>query len=324
MTTQTRWTVDELLATHFPDPNWIVPGLLAVGFGSLSGRPKMGKSLLALRLALAVGSGGRFLGKQIQQGHVLYLALEDGPRRLKERLHKMHADPGTLCTFETAWRPLNGGSVDPRNGAGMRDLLAYIRGDRPKLVVIDTLTRACAGRLDWNDVGAVTALLGPLQEMAHSESVCILPVDHMRKTGGFSRDVVEDLMGSTAKSGISDSLWGLYRKRGERTATLAVTGRDIEEQELAIEWDPMVWDWKLLGAAGRVITSLQADILKALEDLGQATASELAVKLGKQRANIVRELGELVFRRRVRPCRRIGNVQPYELVPDDPIQAASF
>jgi RecA-family ATPase len=50
----------------------------------LAGPPKVGKSWLTLGLGLSVASGGKALGRiDVTAGQVLYLALEDTPRRLK-------------------------------------------------------------------------------------------------------------------------------------------------------------------------------------------------------------------------------------------------
>ena len=82
------WTADDILTTDWPKPVWAIPGLLPVGLTILAGRPKVGKSWLTLQIALAVASGGRVLGQPGEKGPVLYLALEDPPRRLKERMLK--------------------------------------------------------------------------------------------------------------------------------------------------------------------------------------------------------------------------------------------
>jgi RecA-family ATPase len=49
-----------------------------------AGKPKLGKSWLALSVAFAVAAGGVALGTYpVAQGEVLYLALEDNERRLQ-------------------------------------------------------------------------------------------------------------------------------------------------------------------------------------------------------------------------------------------------
>jgi RecA-family ATPase len=56
----------------------------------LAGPPKVGKSWLSLGLGLAVAAGGQaFDSMPVQGGPVLYLALEDTPRRLQTRMGKL-------------------------------------------------------------------------------------------------------------------------------------------------------------------------------------------------------------------------------------------
>ena len=80
------WSAPQLLAADFPPLRWAVPNLLPEGCALLVGAPKVGKSWAALDIALAVAGGGLALGAlRVETGPVLYLALEDGPRRLADR-----------------------------------------------------------------------------------------------------------------------------------------------------------------------------------------------------------------------------------------------
>jgi len=50
---------DALVAKQFREPRWAVPDLVPEGLGLLAGKPKTGKSWLALDLGIAVAAGGR-------------------------------------------------------------------------------------------------------------------------------------------------------------------------------------------------------------------------------------------------------------------------
>lgn len=79
------YTLQELYAHPMEPISWLAEGLLAPGLYFLGGSPKVGKSWLALQLCLAVCRGEPFLGFRTRKSEVLYLALEDGPRRLHTR-----------------------------------------------------------------------------------------------------------------------------------------------------------------------------------------------------------------------------------------------
>jgi AAA domain len=79
-------------AQVFPPLAYAVPGLVPEGSVLLVGAPKIGKSWLALSIALAAADGGKALGLDVPKRPVLYAALEDGDRRLQERCRRLLAD----------------------------------------------------------------------------------------------------------------------------------------------------------------------------------------------------------------------------------------
>lgn len=146
---------------------WLVEGLLAPGLYFLGGSPKVGKSWLALQLCLAVCRGKSFLGFRTRKSEVLYLALEDGPRRLHARaLHLTEEAPAGLHLCGHA----------PLIGQGLEQQLDQMLDEHPgiRLVIIDTLqkVRAVAGANasygnDYQDAAA-------LKELADRCNVCML------------------------------------------------------------------------------------------------------------------------------------------------------
>jgi AAA domain len=80
-----------------------------------AGKPKLGKSWLALGLGIATSTGGVALGtKLVEQGECLYLALEDNRRRLQKRLRKLLKDGSALerLHIATDWPRLGEGGVE--------------------------------------------------------------------------------------------------------------------------------------------------------------------------------------------------------------------
>ena len=302
------WTDAELLAANFPAPLWIVPDLIPAGLTLLAGRPKLGKSWLALQLAMAMASGGMFLGHRVPQGRALYIALEDSERRLNARRRIMPQGEQTPAglSYAFSWPALN----EPEGLALLRDT---IMAQGLRLVVVDTLARVIRGRLDWDDIGQVTAVMADLQALASDLNVCLLLVDHHRKGNGLNADLVDDVMGSTGKSAVADTIMGLYRKRGEKGATLAITGRDIEEQTMILNFDAVTCCWQPAGTVAMPHT-VQGRLIAALEDLdGEATTTDLADALDVNKGTVSKELQELVAAGRVKRGARVGRTIPYRL-----------
>jgi len=104
----------DLQAMEFPPIAWVVPRYVAEGATILAGKPKLGKSWLALDMAVAVARGGYLLGDIIcAQGDVLYCALEDNRRRLQGRMRKVVGDipwPPRLF-FRTKLQRLSEGGI---------------------------------------------------------------------------------------------------------------------------------------------------------------------------------------------------------------------
>jgi hypothetical protein len=302
------WSAAELLSAEFPEPAWIVPGILPTGLTCLAGRPKVGKSWLLLQLAVAVGAGGVVFNKRVARGHVLYLALEDTPRRLKKRLSLQQAPSTADITFVFEWPQLGQG--------GLSRLQAEIESNDYRLVIIDTFSRV-VGRADQDDVGVMTAVMAELHVLAQDADRAVVLCDHHRKPS-FESDPIDDILGSTAKAAVVDTAIGLYRERGKRECMLKIVGRDVDEQELIIEWDALCHCWQLIGEAGEVRkNSVQQEILQAIDALHKlgelATTAAIAKSIGKDQGQVNRELAELMAKGMVIKLPRQGRQQPYGL-----------
>ncbi|HZU66280.1 MAG TPA: AAA family ATPase [Ktedonobacteraceae bacterium] len=259
------FSLKELLAWELQPVRWAVPEILPEGLTLLAGKPKLGKSWLALSLALSIASGGVALGQQpVAQGEVLYLALEENARRLQTRARQLLTSMTTVPNglgFALEWPRLAEG--------GLSCLEEYLKTHlNTWLVVVDTWARV-APRTDTRrctqyegDYDALT----PLKQLAETYHVSILAVHHLRKTG--ASDVLDEITGSTGMTGAVDGTLILKRERGQQDATLFVTGRDVErEQELALRFDVTTALWSVLGVAEEVgRTQARQEIIELLRD----------------------------------------------------------
>jgi RecA-family ATPase len=77
----------ELQGKPVPAREWLVPDLIPHRTVTLlSGDGGTGKSLLALQLAVAAATGGRWIGREVTPGSVVYLSAEDDTDELHRRL----------------------------------------------------------------------------------------------------------------------------------------------------------------------------------------------------------------------------------------------
>src|SRR5438067_4068543 len=88
-----RTSTNDIISTTFPTISSVVPGYISEGFLVLAGRQKLGKTWLAIDMALAVATGGAAIGSiMCDQGDVLYIDMENGPRRIQGRIKTLFPD----------------------------------------------------------------------------------------------------------------------------------------------------------------------------------------------------------------------------------------
>jgi RecA-family ATPase len=280
------FTAAELMKTEFQEPVWIVQGLLPEGLMLLVGKPKMGKSFLALNIAVQLAMGSKVLDNMpVEPTAVLYLALEDNFRRLRSRLWEMLFEsqaPDNLHLF-TNWKKADQG--------GLQDLETWLDGHPDvKLVILDTLERIrrqtnSLKRWYSEDYEAIQEL----KRIADSRSICVLAAHHLRKA--HSDDPLEMISGSTGLTGAADTIAVLTRQRGQADAFLYITGRDIEETDLALSFDKDFVTWRVMGDAKDFkTTKSRYEILEHLRQAGvPQRPKQISEALGKN-SNTVRVL----------------------------------
>jgi hypothetical protein len=267
-------TASQLLEMDLPEPRWAVEGLCAEGLSALAGKPKVGKSWLALQLAWAVAAGLQILGRPAQAGEVLAIFLEDNPRRMKKRLGKLLGGKSPPDNFyvQHAW---------PRQDQGGLEALEKWLRRHPgtRLVIIDTWKKfrpaAARGKNAYDEDYEAAAAL---QELAQRYGVAILLLHHTRKVD-HDEDFVDSVSGSYGFTGALDGILVLRRRRSQDEGILHVTGRDVEEElELALGWDGNKATWSLLGDAREVSMSRQRqEIISLLAQIGEpSTPTEVA------------------------------------------------
>lgn len=223
----------DLFALDLTPPPMIVPGLIATGLNIIGGNPKSGKSWIALQLAHAVATGGYLFGVRVTQGRALYMALEDTRYRLKHRMQGVCLEPTPYLDFATESKTL------ARGGFAAVDDYLYERGD-VKLVVIDTLARVKDTAVGQGNAYENDSQLGAaLQKLAFNGEIALVVVHHMSKAG--NKDFLLSLSGSAGLPGAADVVMGLERRRNDKHATLHVTGRDIDERAVGLEWTRKGW-----------------------------------------------------------------------------------
>lgn len=247
---------------------WAIRGLVAEGVNLLAGKPKCGKSTLCLNLAISIATGRKAFGSiDVEQGDVIYLALEDVKRRLKDRLIQMAGKVTQVfdkIQLTTEW--------DKMGDGGIKKLaLALKRRPNTRLVIIDTLkrfrpTEGTSKKFYDADYEPIARIKN---EIADKFNVPVLIIHHLRKME--ADDIFDTISGSTGLTGATDSNIIFEKGPVSTNATLHVQGRDIESAEYAMKLDSNTMTWGFLGDAKDVkSTDNKQKLYDAIKGAGEA------------------------------------------------------
>jgi RecA-family ATPase len=290
-----------LTEQKFPPLRYAIGGLIPEGLTIKVGPPKAGKSWLILGLLLAIAAGGVALGRVAtgKPRRVLYLALEDGDRRMQARCRALlgeHRPIPELFCYLTRATPQ---TVLPVIHAWMK------RYPDTAMIVIDTLGKvmppALQGESSYQRDYRVGSALKRVADDHPGLSVVVL--HHDRKAA--AEDFVDSVSATHGLAGAADTVIVLSRKRQSDEGLLQVTGRDVEETEYAIKME--AGDWQLegatLAAAAAAARSRQAEqnlsvpMADVLRFVGQhqtgVRAKEVAAKFGDSAYQYLKRLHEM-------------------------------
>jgi AAA domain len=219
-------------AAHLDDVDradaWLVHSLWGrAAVGILGGAPKCCKSWLALELSVSVASGKPCLGRFAVEdpGAVMLYMAEDSAAVVKARLQGLCWHRG-LGLDSLPIDVITAPSVRIDRDRDQDRLTRTVRRVAPRLLVLDPFVRL--HRIDENDAGQVSAVLGYLRALQRDLDVAVLVVHHARKNGSGTQ-AGQNLRGSGDLHAWGDS--NLYLRRHQGSLTLSIEHRAAEAPE---------------------------------------------------------------------------------------------
>ena len=270
-----------------PKMSWLVEGLLpADGMSLMVAAPKVGKSTLARCLALAVATGGEWLGRAVSRGRVVHLALEERTATVVRHYDGLTAPDDDILAFV---------GPAPAPAERLSLLRAAIESVRPSLVIVDPLQR-WVRIADGNSYSEATEALTPLIGLARQYGTHIMLVHHSRKSGGQHG---EEVLGSTALAGSVDTTISLAISGGRRI--FYAVGRDgVDVEKTTLEMDANGWVHTGATKHEAELQDMASRVYEWLEAHGEAASKEEIRKgLGACGTAVVRALNRLVEDRQV-------------------------
>lgn len=232
----------ELLNQEFNPDVFIVDGILPTGVTLLCGTQKIGKSWWALKLCLCASRGVDLWGHKTLHCKALYCCLEDPKKRIRKRYEALvnvaeelqDTEPSGYLDFRFELPKLNEGLVE--------ELESYVFANPEcKLIVIDTLLLITPPMNDApyaNDYNNIIAL----KKFADKHEIAVVLIHHTRKLK--AKDPFQEILGTSGLNGAADTMMILSREeRGDSRGSLKFTGRDIEDEEISLEFSS--GDWRI-------------------------------------------------------------------------------
>lgn len=239
-------------------PDYLIENLLEAGEQVLIyGQPKVGKTFLAIQLAVAVATGRPFLKWKVPAARkVLYLNFEMGHRvfatRIARQLDPPSKTPPKEEDFERYESQLGGNlvySTSPRSIDILHSsklLSDLINEHKPALVVFDTLSKTHGVDERANEkIGAVMTAIRNACTVDNSPIAHVI-VHHARKSAinmdehwqGYVS--ASEIRGGSAIRGEADVIIGLYNSPGGRGGgwkrSLILEARNVNLEDVDIEF----------------------------------------------------------------------------------------
>ena len=222
---------ETLMSQPLTPLNFVVDTLLSQGLHILAGSPKVGKSWLALWLAVTVAKGESIWGMGVKQGTTLYLCLEDSTLRIQNRLFEITEDAPANVHFSTNSDTL---------GKGLEEQLCAFLVEHPDtvLVIIDTLQMIRGAGYDntyANDYRDLSELMRDRTEFIGTPTELSAQIDPVGSEGITPKKVSRLILQSVAalsKSGISAVV---RRSNGKRLIELHRAESDDAQGTQAVD-----------------------------------------------------------------------------------------
>lgn len=268
-------TMEELYDTVYPPKVPIVDGLIYNGTYLFVGAPKVGKSFFMAQLGYHVSRGIPLWDYPVNQGTVLYLALEDDYGRLQKRLSRMFGMESTSnFYFATRSKSLNEGLEE--------QLTQFVKEHKDaRLIIIDTLQKVREVGGDKFSYASDYDIVTKLKQFSDTHGICLLVVHHTRKME--SADSFDMISGTNGLLGAADGAFVMQKeKRTENKAVLEVAGRDQQDQRLLLNFNRELCLWELTKAETELWKEPDDPVLQAIAKVvseeqpeWSGTASEL-------------------------------------------------
>ncbi|MDR1003195.1 MAG: AAA family ATPase [Oscillospiraceae bacterium] len=268
----------KLIVKSFADvpyepPEWLIEPYFPLNKVTLlQGDPGAGKTAFMCKMAALVSNGGKLLDKQVTQGNVLLLSVEDDSSTLRGRIEASGGDVSKCFLVEEAY-------AITFLHEGLQDA---IKETNAKLVVFDPIQNFLGSDLQMNQSNQTRPILSYLAAVAQETNCAIVLVAHMAKAREGKSQVLRSL-GSADIPGAARSVIQIGRDPANQgrcvaahvKSSNAATGKSISYT---------------IGERGGVLIGSYVDISAGDMDTSQTRTTNSVPYEAEKLVYIVREL----------------------------------
>jgi hypothetical protein len=283
----------------------IEPVLVTSCLTQLHGEPKSGKSCFGLHLAICAATGmdpGGGVCKTHKSCPVLYLAFEDGPRRLKRRQIDYMAGLGFDNLYSPGFHFWIKPDIDLGSTDGLALMLQALRFTGAQLLVLDTISHV--HRADENDASEMKVVMANLTRISREAKCAILYIHHSAK--GEGRSSVYKGRGSSAIVAAADVVidWG---RPDHNVTKCEFLSKDDEAQTWHVHYDqiPTGVKWTMTEDEYKGRSATESEVFQALIQLAHAnpngvTAKQVGDSIEMTKRNAGRVLEKLLAEKKIK------------------------
>lgn len=154
----------------------------------IAGRRGQKKSIIAMRMAIDIATGQKFLDWNTAKAEVIYIDMENNIRLIKKRLRLMSKNNANIPNLKFILR--QNILIDIENEKQRNELKEIVKD---KIIIFDTLSKI--HKKDENNTSQMTVVMGHLIDIAQASAKAIILLHHKGKNpelGGRGSSVIED------------------------------------------------------------------------------------------------------------------------------------
>lgn len=231
-------TASDLINQDVEELKYFIQHLTVQGLTLMAAAPKVGKSFLINYLGYCMATGQKAFGKlNTKKSKVLLLALEDNPRRIKNRLLQI-AEASLLGSVNVP-DDLHIVTSLGRDGNNIVAIKQLILDNKYDVIIIDILQRIARPE-ETGSYKKEYTLIKELKELADNTNTAIIAVHHTnKKTSKASLDAIS---GTRGLVGACDNVIVLSRISEESAASrrgtleMSIQGRDLDSNCFYLEY----------------------------------------------------------------------------------------